>query len=282
MRFVVTFTVTTMAFFADEWVGEWDDEWGNDDLTEGDYDMNYSNILLQVLRKSRLTLTKQWKLQALVKLMVILTKPEKQRVLTKSFGNVLQFGNVEIDLGKTGETMSADKVEVDFDKTEETASVDINIEADLGKTTKMKNSLNQGVAVGYVHNISPVKAGNYFEFVLQTKSKTVRAVCFSPPKRKSFFYHSSGPVQVKKFQIDLKSNNEDLLMGADVLVQPVANLDFPKVDLPKTTDLLSKIKSSYIDQLVTVKAKIADLGRVKFVKANYKWLRVHLWMLLVK
>ena len=112
----------------------------------------------------------------------------------------------------------------------------------------------------------PVKAGNYFDFVLRTKSKTIRAVCFSPPKRKSFVDHSSGPVQVKKFRIDPKTKNEDRLMGADVLVQPVANLEFPKV-VPKTTDLL-KIKSSYIGQLVTVKAKVVDLRHVKLVKSG--------------
>ena len=56
-------------------------------------------------------------------------------------------------------------------------------------------------------------------------------------------------------------------MGPDVLVQPVANLDFPKVDLSKTTDLL-KIKSCYIGQLVTVKTKVVDLGHVKFVKSG--------------
>ena len=56
-------------------------------------------------------------------------------------------------------------------------------------------------------------------------------------------------------------------MRADVLVQRVVNLDFPKVDLSKTTDLL-KIKSFYIGQLGTVKAKVVDLGRVKFVKSG--------------
>ena len=41
-------------------------------------------------------------------------------------------------------------------------------------------------ATGYLHNISPIKKGKYFEFQLQERSKTVRGVCFSPPKRKLF------------------------------------------------------------------------------------------------
>lgn len=283
-----------MAFFTDKWVDEWGDQWGNDDLTEGDYDMNESNILLSdnegasiqndskevTIDECRTSTDKIAtdldKTMETANIGKVAADPDETRETSSidkvdvdpdKIGETASIGNVEVDLDKTGETTSAKKVEVDVDKTEETANVDINIEADLGKTMEKENSLNQGVAVGYVHNISPVKAGNYFDFVLQTKSKTVRAVCFSPPKRKSFIDHSSGPVQVKKFQIDPKSNNKDLLMGPDVLVQPVANLDFPKVDLSKTTDLL-KIKSCYIGQLVTVKAKVVDLGRVKFVKSG--------------
>ena len=227
----------TMVFFTDEWVDEWGDEWGNDDLTEGDYDMNESNILLSdnegasIQNDSKEVTIDECRTSAdtietdLDKTMETANAGkvaadahetretasiDKVDVDRDKTGETANIGNVEVDLDKTGETTSAKKVEDDVNKTEETANVDINIEADLGKTMEKENSLKQGVAVGYVHNISPVKAGTYFDFVLQTKSKTVRAVCFSPPKRKSFVDHSSGPVQVKKFQIDPKSNNEDL------------------------------------------------------------------------
>ena len=43
---------------------------------------------------------------------------------------------------------------------------------------------------GYVQNVSPIQKGpkkNFFDFQLQTESETcVRAICFSPPKRKLF------------------------------------------------------------------------------------------------
>ena len=278
-----------MTSFTDEWVGEWGDEWVNDDLTERDYDMNETIVLLPDNEdasiqndskevslnadKIEIDLDKTMETASIGEIAADLDETKetasngKVEIDLGKPGETASIDKVEVDLDKTGETTSAEKVEVDVDRKDEAASADSNIEADLGKKMESDNSLNQGVAIGYVHNISPVKAGNYFDFVLQTKSKTVRAVCFSPPKRKSFVDHSSGPVQVKKFQIDPKSNNEDLLMGADVLVQPVANLDFPKVDLLKTTDLL-KIKSSYIGQLVTVKAKVVDLGRVKLVKSG--------------
>ena len=200
----------TMAFF--------NDEWGNDELREGDYDMNESNILLSdnegasiqndskevsidecrtSAEKIETDLDKTMETASTSK---VAADPDETRetasidkveVDPDNTGKTASIGNVEVDLDKTGETMSADKVEVDLDKTEETASVDINIEAGLGKTMEMENYLNQCVGIGYVHNISPVKAGNYFDFVLQTKSKTICAVCFSPPKRKSFVDHSS-------------------------------------------------------------------------------------------
>ena len=290
-RVVVTFAVTTMELFTDEWVDEWGDEWSNDDQTEGDCEMNESNLLLQEnesdsiqndlsinecstsVDKIETDLDTKMETGSIDKVNADLDGKRATVCIDKVDADLDETGatacinKVEADLGKTVETASIDEVKVDRDKTEETASASVDIEADLGKTIEFENSLDQGVAVGYVHNISTVKTGNYFDFVLQTKSKTVRAVCFSPNKRKSFIDHSSGPVQVKKFQIDSKSNNEDLLMGADVSVLPVANLDFPKLDLPETTDLL-KIKSSYIGQLVTVKAKVVHLGRVQFVKSG--------------
>ena len=52
--------------------------------------------------------------------------------------------------------------------------------------TTVDKILQPGVATGYVHNVSPIENGKYFDFQLQMKHKTVRAVCFSPPKRKYF------------------------------------------------------------------------------------------------
>jgi len=69
------------------------------------------------------------------------------------------------------------------------------------------------VATGYVHDVSPITNDKYFDFQLQMKQKTARAVCFSPPKRKYFSDYSASntPVEIKKFK--------DLAMGNNVSVQ---------------------------------------------------------------
>ena len=209
-----------MELFTDEWVDEWGGEWSNDDQTEGDCDMNESNLLLQENESDSIQndlninecSTSVDKIETDLDTKMETASIDKVDADLDETRATACINKVEADLGKTGETASIDIVEVDRDKTEETASVSVDIEADLGKTMELENSLDQGVAVGYVHN--PNKNWYYFDFVLQTKSKAVCAVCFSPKKRKSFVDHSSGPVQVKKFQIDSKSNNEDLLMGA--------------------------------------------------------------------
>ena len=87
------------------------------------------------------------------------------------------------------------------------------------ETTVEKTRL-PGVATGYVHNVSPIKNDKYFDFQLQMMHKTVRAVCFSPPKRKYFSDYSASntPVEIKKFKVNTNSNAEDLVMGNNVSV----------------------------------------------------------------
>ena len=103
----------------------------------------------------------------------------------------------------------------------------------------MDKILQPGVATGYVHNVSPIKNGKYFDFQLQMKHKTVRAVCFSPPKRKYFSEYSTSntPVEIKKFKVDTNSNAEDLVMGNNVAVQYYPNIDFQKVEIPSSVTL---------------------------------------------
>jgi len=52
--------------------------------------------------------------------------------------------------------------------------------------------------VGYIHNISPLKKGSYFDCQLQDKEKTAREVCFSPPKLKRFrsLSEANSPVKI--------------------------------------------------------------------------------------
>lgn len=95
--------------------------------------------------------------------------------------------------------------------------------------------------VGYLHNISPLKKGRYFDFQMQTKDKTVHGVCFSPPKLKRFseLSQKSSPVELKKFRVHTPSNSEDLLMGRDVIIEDLQETDFQKQELPTTMNVSS-------------------------------------------
>ena len=140
----------------------------------------------------------------------------------------------------------------------------------IGDTTTPSATENDNPEfVGYIHNISPIKRDCYFDFELQGKEKTVRGVCFSPPKLKRFLELSSAgsPVKIKKFRNDTKSNSEDILMGSDVSVEPFPAIDFPKVEKPTTMNL-STIKSSRPGQTVTVSAKVSHLHPSKSVGSN--------------
>ena len=122
-----------------------------------------------------------------------------------------------------------------------------------------KNLCHQATTefVAYIHNISPLKKGSYFDCQLQGKEETVRGVCFSPPKLKRFtsLSQANSPVKIKKFRIDTKSNVEDLPMGHEVTIEHFPAIDFDKVKLPTTMNL-STIKSVCPGQIVTVTAKV--------------------------
>ena len=135
--------------------------------------------------------------------------------------------------------------------------------------TTVDKTLQPGVATGYVHNVSPIKNGKYFDFQLQMKHKTVRAVCFSPPKRKYFseYSTSSTTVEIKKFKVDTNSNAEDLVMGNNVAVQYYPNIDFPKLEIPSSVTLAT-LSNVSVGQLVTVKAKVVHLSPIKVLQSK--------------
>ena len=60
-----------------------------------------------------------------------------------------------------------------------------------------KEAVNPNEFVAYIHNVSPIKNGKYFECVLQQKENVVRGVCFSPHKQKRFAALSSACTPVK-------------------------------------------------------------------------------------
>ena len=137
--------------------------------------------------------------------------------------------------------------------------------------TTVDKTLQPAVATGYVHNVSPIKNENYFDFQLQMKHKTVRAVCFSPPNRKYFSEYSTSntPVEIEKFKVDTNSNAEDLVMGNNVAEQYYPNIDFPRVEIPSSVTLATQSNVS-VGQLVTVKPKVVYLSPIKVLHAVKK------------
>lgn len=123
--------------------------------------------------------------------------------------------------------------------------------------------------VGYIHNLSPLKSGKYFDFQLQGKDKTVRGICFSPPKLKRFeeFSNTSSPVKVKKFRIDTQSNSEDYIMESDMSIEHFPDVNFQKQQM-STTMNISTVKTLCIGQLLTLKAKVAHLHVPKKVQSQ--------------
>ena len=97
----------------------------------------------------------------------------------------------------------------------------------------------------------------------------MRGVCFSPPKVKRFtdFSESATPVKLKKFRLDTSANTEDLLMGHDVSLESLSELDFDKTTMPTSINL-NTIKSVCIGQLVTVTAKVSRLHPSREVKSK--------------
>ena len=124
-------------------------------------------------------------------------------------------------------------------------------------------------AIGYLHNISPIKKGKYFEFQLQERSKTVRGVCFSPPKWKLFteLGQNNSPVKIKKYRVDSTAYSEDLLMGPDVVIDTCHDVDFQKQQLPSTMNI-SNAKLVCPGQITTIRAKVAHTHPPKQVSSK--------------
>ncbi|XP_029209383.2 uncharacterized protein LOC114973125 [Acropora millepora] len=136
-------------------------------------------------------------------------------------------------------------------------------------TDQLQGSMHKDEVAGYIHNVSPVKNGKYFDFQIQTKEKIMRGVCFSPPKVKRFteFSESATPVKLKNFRLDTSANTEDLLMGHDVSLESLSGLDFDKTTMPTSINL-NTIKSVCIGQLVTVTAKVSRLHPPREIKSK--------------
>ena len=126
---------------------------------------------------------------------------------------------------------------------------------------------------GYVQNVSPIQKGpkkNFFDFQLQTESETcVRAICFSPPKRKLFqeCEKNSIPVKIKRFMDDKKPESTDILMGDYIVVEQLEakDISFTKKLLLPADFNLSMLSSMSPGQIINVRAILMQLNEVETV-----------------
>ena len=122
----------------------------------------------------------------------------------------------------------------------------------------------------YVHSVTDIKKGpqkNYFGCTLQTKDQgVISALCFSPEKKSQFddIKLKRSPVKIKNFRVSdkygIKVLVDDTVKIEDVVepgeFMPIANGDQEPVPIAT----LSKIT---LGQVVTIKAKVADISGVK-------------------
>jgi hypothetical protein len=134
---------------------------------------------------------------------------------------------------------------------------------------------------GYVQNLSPVRVGpkkKFFDFHLQVEGKkSVRAICFSPAKRKLFdeCEKNSTPVKIRKFMHDRKEGSTDILMSEYVIVEELKPEDVPfsKEELLPSDLNVSMLASISPQQLISLKAKLIHVGEVETVKTPHSTLR---------
>lgn len=134
----------------------------------------------------------------------------------------------------------------------------------------LNQQLEHGIARGYRHNVSPLRNNStHFDFQVQTKYKTVRAVCFSPHKRKvlNSFSKTDTPVKLKKCRLETKYNSEDLVLNDDVKIEACSEVDFKKKELT-TNFKISTLKSISVGQLITIKAKVLAKSSTQEVRGR--------------
>lgn len=126
---------------------------------------------------------------------------------------------------------------------------------------------------GYLHNLSPVKKSdktNYFDVQVQTDSKVVRGVCFSPQKHSQFasFCKNKSPVKITNITIkDKHSECPSILMNNQTQLETaVPTFEVQKMPPVQNISSLSPVNDR---QVITIKAKIVQLSGVKVIGTRY-------------
>eukprot|EP00794_Sanderia_malayensis_P021336 gene21336-23411_t len=142
---------------------------------------------------------------------------------------------------------------------------------DIVSTFKMEQEDKE--IIGFIQNVSPLGQGQskkYFDFSVQTENDVVRAVCFSPVKRKAFDEASmkKSPVKIKKFIDDRKQDSNDILMNDKVMLEELDSVYFERREPVPEGLIISGLTTIMPEQLVNLKAKVINLQKPSSVNTN--------------
>lgn len=135
----------------------------------------------------------------------------------------------------------------------------------------------------YIHAMSPMKNAKssnrkYFDCTLQNKDTTVRAVCFSPEKFSELntLQKTMTPVKITNYNTSAASSGkEDIIILSKTRISPITSNE---IDFPYLTELtasgilpdLSALEKLAAEQLVTIKAEVAQVSAVKTLHTQYQ------------
>eukprot|EP00794_Sanderia_malayensis_P008351 gene8351-9253_t len=127
--------------------------------------------------------------------------------------------------------------------------------------------------IGFIQNVSPLgqrQSKKYFDFTVKTENDVVRAVCFSPVKRKAFDEASmkKSPVKIKKFIDDRKQVSNDILMNDKVMLEELDSVYFERREPVPEGFIISGLTTIMPEQLVNLKAKVINLQKPSSVNIN--------------
>ncbi len=117
----------------------------------------------------------------------------------------------------------------------------------------------------YIHSVSPIKTGGdkkyrYFDFNLQTESKVVRAVCFSPDRKEKFDHYekTKSPVKITKYSENNRYGTTNVVIERHTVVEPAPPHPFERHDINQTTTI-SSLTNVTSGQQVTIKGHLTEL-----------------------
>ena len=129
--------------------------------------------------------------------------------------------------------------------------------------------------VGYVRNVSPVKQSkdrkrNFFDFQLETESKTERSVCFSAQKFNlvKAISDENSCCEIKKFR---RSDTDDIMIGEYSSVKKINPLFAKPQHTPQFTTILAILNECQLFQTVNCKGVICRLRPVACTASGTKF-----------